>query len=138
MNFGNKKIVVQVIIFVATFIVAFFVTKVVLSKMNSFDSELEDTAQELNKKCPVMVDTETRLDSVKAEESKFCYFYSLVHVDTMENMEDAKAFLTKNAQANLDTTSKMKAYRENNVNLQYVYKNRRGQKLIEFTIKPKK
>ena len=85
-----------------------------------------------------MIDSETRLDSVKSVDGNFNYFYTLVNVDKMDNMEDAKAFLTKNAQTNLDTASTMKIYRENNVNLSYFYKNRRGQKLFEFTIKPKK
>ena len=138
MNFGNKKIVVQVIIFVATFSVAFFVTKVVLGKMNSQNGELVETAEQLDKKCPLMIDSETRLDSVKSVDGNFNYFYTLVNVDKMDNMEDSKAFLTKNAQTNLDTASTMKIYRENNVNLGYFYKNRRGQKLFEFTIKPKK
>ena len=138
MNLGNKKIVVQVLIFVATFSVAFFVTKVVLNKMNSFDDELVETAQQLNKKCPVMVDTETRLDSVKAEERKFSYFYTLVNIDATENMNDAKMYLIKNAQFNLDTTSTMKLYRENNIDLQYSYSNKKGKRLFEFTIKPKK
>lgn len=137
---AKRKLIFQIVLFAAIFLIAFFGTKIVLKEINAANQELIKTADELNKKCPKMIDQATRLDSVKAHQETMSYYYSLVTIEQSiqtEEVERIKAFLNKNAQSNLDTTPQMDYYRKNKINLHYFYKNKQGIKLFEFTIKPK-
>ncbi|HLA56811.1 MAG TPA: hypothetical protein VK623_11950 [Flavobacterium sp.] len=129
-----------IIIFVVTFAIAFFGTKYLFSG-NAVDRQLKKTAIEMNKKCPVNVDNETRLDSVASHEgAQIQYNYTLLnHVkeDTTIDYNAAKKYVLNNAQQNLDTNPQMEDFRKHDVAMKYRYNDKNGKFLFDFTIKAK-
>ena len=141
MGESKKKIISQVAIFAVTFIVAFFGTQYLMKSTNSSDKELMKISDDMNKKCPIMVDNETQLDNSKVFDNTLQYNYTLVNVvrnDSSFDLIGAKKFIMKNAQDNLDNRPEMKSYREKKVALKYNYKDKNGKNLFDFTINTKK
>ncbi len=141
MEESKKKIISQVAIFAVTFIVAFFGTQYLMKSINSSDKELMKISDDMNKKCPIMVDNETQLDNSKVFDNTLQYNYTLVNVvrnDSSFDLIGAKKFIMKNAQDNLDNRPEMKSYREKKVALKYNYKDKNGKNLFDFTINAKK
>lgn len=141
MEESKKKIILQVVIFAITFMVAFFGTQYLMKGGNSSDNELIKISDELNKKCPVMVDSETQLDNSKVFDNTLQYNYTLINVaknDTTFDSAGAKKFIQKNAQGNLDNRPEMKVYRDKKIALKYNYRDKNGKKLFDFIINSKK
>lgn len=141
MEESKKKIISQVAIFAVTFIVAFFGTQYLMKSFNSSDKELMKISDDMNKKCPIMIDNETQLDNSKVFDNTLQYNYTLINVvknDSSFDLVGAKKFIMKNAQDNLDNRPEMKSYREKKVALKYNYKDKNGKKLFDFTINSKK
>jgi hypothetical protein len=141
MEESKNKIISQVAIFAVTFIVAFFGTQYLMKSTNSSDKELMKISDDMNKKCPIMVDNETQLDNSKVFDNTLQYNYTLVNVvrnDSSFDLIGAKKFIMKNAQDNLDNRPEMKSYREKKVALKYNYKDKNGKNLFDFTINTKK
>ncbi len=140
MREGNKKKMVQTVIFILTFGAAFFGTKYVMSGFNLVEKELKKTALEINKSCPKIIDAETRLDSASADHKTLQYHYTILNwVKTARSGELAqdKKQVQVNAQMNLDTSTTMKEFREKGISLKYTYNNKNGQPIFNFTIKAK-
>ncbi len=138
MQEGNKKLVVQVVIFVVAFAIAFFGTRYVMSNFKSADSELKKEALKLNKDCPKLIDKETRLDSANTFDSTFEYHFSLINFskgDANLDVDGVKKMIRASAQENFDTNPEMKSFRDKNVSLKYSYKDKTGKDLFDFTIK---
>jgi hypothetical protein len=141
MEESKMKIISQVAIFAVTFIVAFFGTQYLMKGSNSSDKELIKISDDMNKKCPIMVDNETQLDNSKVFDNTLQYNYTLVNVvknDSSFDLIGAKKFIMKNAQDNLDNRPEMKSYREKKVALKYNYKDKNGKNLFDFTVNVKK
>jgi hypothetical protein len=141
MEKSKKKLVLQVAIFAITFIVAFFGTQCLMKSTNSSDKELMKISDDMNKKCPIMVDNETQLDNSEVFDNTLQYNYTLVNVaknDASFDSAGAKQFIMKNAQENLDNRPEMKTYREKKISLKYNYKDKNGKTLFDFTINAKK
>ncbi len=139
MEEGRKKIVLQVVIFVVAFAIAFFGTKYVMSSMKSGDSELQKAVIEINKDCPKVIDAETRLDSANTFDNTFQYNYTLVNFskdDPKLDIETVKKGIQSSAQENYNVNQAMKNFREKDVSLKYSYKDKTGKELFDFTIKP--
>lgn len=135
----KQKPGVQFAIFAVTFFIAFFVAKIIFSK--NTNEQLEEIAESLNAKTPLMLDAETRLDHVKVLADTLQYEYTLINVDkndTTTNVAEAKQFLMKQSQANLDSSPEMEEYRKKNISLNYHYRDKNGQELLEFNINPSK
>jgi len=134
---NNNKIRNQVLLFVGVFAIAFAGTQFAMSFFRGGNSKLKAVAQDLNKKGPQLIDSETRIDSTTAAGDTLVYHYTLVNLtkqDTTVNFEGAKAYIQKQAQANFDTNTKMNELREMKVKLKYEYSDKKGQPLFDFTI----
>jgi hypothetical protein len=140
MEKSTKSTLSAVAIFVVTFAVAFFGTKMLFG--NSTDKELKKISEQINKSCPINVDSETRLDSVSSfEGAKIQYHYTLVNVtreDTAFHSAEAKKFVLTQSQKSLDNNPQMADFRDKKVKMEYVYKDRNGKELFDFTITPTK
>lgn len=140
MEKASKSRLSAVLIFAVTFAIAFFGTKYLFSG-NSDDAKLKEIAAQINKSCPVVVDSETRLDNTEAfDGAKIQYNYTLLNVtkgDSTVNISDTKKFIEGQSQQNLDTNPQMHAFREMDITMKYHYKDKNGQFLFDFTIKPK-
>lgn len=96
-------------------------------------------ADELNKKCPATIDSETRLDSAEflPSENIFQYNYTLVNlekeaIDTLE----FKEILSPNIINNARTSPQMKLQRKYQTTLNYYYKDKNGEYACIISITP--
>ncbi len=102
------------------------------------DRALVELSSELNKRMPIVVDKETRLDSTAPSPSKtLSYQYTLVNFDGVKVEEKELAEIRTRAQANYQTNPAMKSLREMGVTLRYRYKNKSGAFVGEFSLTPK-
>jgi len=142
MEKSKKKIIWQALIFVVTFVVAFFATQYLMSDTSAVDKELKAVAEEMNKSCPMMIDKDTRLDNTIAlKNNTLQYNYTLLHIEKGAkdvNVEDIKKYIMSKSQENLNTNPEMDYYREKNTALKYYYKDKKGKYLLDFTITPEK
>jgi len=141
MEDGQKKLVSQIVLFIVVFAIAFFGTKYVMSALKSENSELKKAVAELNKDCPKVIDSETRLDSASTFDNTFEYHFTLINfskVDPKLNIESVKKEIQYSAQKNYDTNPAMAGFREKDVLLKYSYKDKAGKALFDFTVKTNK
>jgi hypothetical protein len=105
----------------------------------SVSSALASVAKTINASSPVMLDQETRLDTaVAGPGSRLTYVYTLVNRAKKDlNISQVRQNLRSQTLANYKTHPSMRELRENNVELRYRYKDRRGEVLFEFSIAPK-
>ncbi len=138
----KKKIsAVQIITFIVSFVVAFLVASYFLSKNEPPVNEtLVKISKEMNRSMPKMMDAETRLDSTSVGSKKLNYHYTLINIDKDSaylNFETVKSEMMEKAQSNLDTNPVMKEYRENDIALQYIFKDKNNNNIFDYTVKPK-
>jgi dihydroneopterin aldolase len=121
-------------------LVAFAVTG--CSKDAKVYNEVVKASEEMNKKCPMVIDADTRLDNTAATDNPITltYNYTAVTVEKKDvdpEVTNIKAAMIKSTQNNIDTSPAMKFYRDNHVNLKYSYKDKNGKFLFDYTITPK-
>jgi len=81
MSVGKKKSIETAVGVSVALIVAFLIKQIFFNP--SFEQEMIKTAGEMNKNLPVMLDSETRLDSVSAlPENIFQYNYTLINISS--------------------------------------------------------
>lgn len=136
----KKKISIpQMIVFGISFVLAYFAAQYFFSNNeSSVQAMLIETSKELNKSMPKMMDAETRLDSASAGNATLNYHYTLINVEKNNgelDFEAIKTELMKNAQDNLDTNPVMKAYRENDISLHYIFKDKQQNSVFDYTVK---
>jgi hypothetical protein len=104
----------------------------------SIDKNMMKVASQLNESCPMMVDSETRLDNTIALPKKvFQYFYTLVNVDKNEvDPLEIKNVIGPRIANIVKTNPDMKAMRDLNVVFKYSYKDKNGTFLFDVTISP--
>lgn len=128
---SNKKVVwsviVGAIVGVAAMVVAVNMVQKIFMKP-SLNTVMLHAASELNKSCPLFVDSETRLDNVTTLPNDiFQYNYTLVNlevgnIDTL-GMKEA---LEPNILNIVKTNPDMKFVRDNKATLSYYYKDKNG------------
>lgn len=142
MEESTKKYIYQAVIFTVTFIVAFFGTQYLFSDNDTVDAELKQIAKEMNANCPMRIDADTRLDNSMALGDKVLqYNYTLVNIvkeDPAFNTESVKKLATAHAKERLNANPIMKEYSEQDILLKYYYKDKNGNYLFDFVIKPEK
>lgn len=102
-------------------------------------NELKQTVAELNKKCPQMIDSETRLDNlVVMEPNKLIYNYSLIHL-LATNVDTAqfKLALWPGILSTIKISPEMKKLRDNNTLIEYAYFDMNKNHIYTFKITPK-
>jgi len=103
-----------------------------------YSSLLDQAAKEINVECPIMVDNETRLDSVAtAPNLTFIYYYSLIYMDKVNvNIEELKGYLKPNILDNAQYNEALQDFRQNKVSMVYRYADMEGSFLFEINVKP--
>ena len=95
-------------------------------------------ADELNKKLPMMVDGQTRLDQVSAKTGTLIYSYSLPNQNKGDvDFSALQKILRPNIIANYRDNQKMKELRKWNVSLDYQYKDKNGESIGEILVTTK-
>lgn len=95
------------------------------------DDALVNLSRHMNRKVPLMVDTDTRLDRVTAEPGhKLSYHYTLTAApkNEMNSKEFVKA-IRPMLQQRLCASSEMKGFLQNGVTIAYVYRGADGKPL---------
>jgi hypothetical protein len=112
--------------------------KMLVFKTPSHEAQLQQAASNLNKSCPMMIDPETRLDTVTIPEVRtFQYNYTLVNMEKASiDMEDLKNFLTPTIVENVKTSPQLQLFREQNTTLSYRYNDRDGAYLFDIVVTP--
>jgi len=111
-----------------------------LFKGPAFDKAMMEVASELNKSCPIMIDSETRFDNAVAlPDNIFQYNYTLINVlkDSV-NVEEFKDFLDPTITNYVKSNPDMKSLRENNTTINYYYKDKTGIFLFTVSVTPDK
>ena len=101
------------------------------------ESQLLKMSNEINKKCPLMVDPETRLDKTGAYRKRIYYYYTLVNYDISD--VDVKYLIYKVKPALLNkikTNTDLKFLREHKVTFIYNYRDKSGITIISFKFTP--
>lgn len=104
-------------------------------QFSSFDKQLKIAADEINKTCPMMIDSDTQLDKVENFPGKiFQYTYTLINstkadYDSIQFDSLMKSYVIENIKTNPD----LQIFRDNNVTIINNYKDKTGM-LIERII----
>lgn len=102
------------------------------------DKLLSTTAEELNKKCPMMVDQMTRWDNTVAMPGKVLqYNYTVVGMDKSQlDAAMINSHIKPMLVNNVKTNPEMKALRDKKVTFGYSYNDKNGVFISKFTITP--
>jgi hypothetical protein len=108
------------------------------SYFTSDEEKLIEFIKKVNKKCPAMVDSETRIDSVEFRDgTTLRYNYTLVNV--IAEKVDTAAFnraLWPGLLSNLRLSPDMQKLREDGLNAEYLYNDRSGKRISVIRITP--
>jgi hypothetical protein len=117
---------------------SYFAVQQLFFKAPSIDKVLMNTASEINKTCPVMVDEFTRLDNAIAlPNSTFQYNYSIINHDKTEmNLDTAKKYIEPVLLNKVKTDPDLKYFRDNDVILVYNYRDKNGVFVVKYSITP--
>lgn len=103
----------------------------------SIDEVLANTANEINRNLPMMVDQNTRLDSTAAlPESKLMYRYTILNIDPLPDGDVLVETLRPTTLNNYKTSQDMADLRKMNVTLVYSYADDKGNELAQFQVSP--
>jgi hypothetical protein len=102
------------------------------------EQQLKDGALVVNRTCPQMVDSETRLDSTNVvKEKTFSYYYTLVNRSKKDIDEVSfRQLLTPNLIQNIRTNEQLRFMRINQVTMVYNYLDKNGVKVLDIQITP--
>ena len=103
------------------------------------NSVLLKTANEINKKLPIMIDKNTRLDSTVGLNNKFQYNYTMVSFTSLEidqsTLKGQFPLMIKNRAC---SSKDMKRFFENGVTVDYVYRGKNGNSITTISVTPSK
>lgn len=103
----------------------------------SLDATLLKTASDLNSKLPVMVDSETRLDSTLGLNKTFRYNYTLVnHLSAELSAAQLDSTLGQKLLNNVCTSREMASFVDNGVAVSYAYFGNDGKQITVITVAP--
>jgi len=139
---ANNIRLLQVLIFIISFVAAYFVAAYFLDKNEiTPNAMLLEHARQENRNLPKMLDAETRLDSLSVENTTLKFHHTLLSTvkDSTElDFELIKEGMMKIAQENLDTNLVMKDYRDNDVSLHYIFIDKNKKEVFDYTVKSHK
>ena len=132
---GNKKII-GIVVGTVTFLLAYVLTQQFFSP--TFDKQLVQMSNELNKNCPIMVDQFTRLDNTLVLPNKTLqYNYTLVETAKAEfNLDTVRKYVEPDIISNVRTNPDMKFLRDKNVSFNYNYRDKNGEFVWKLAISP--
>ena len=99
--------------------------------------DLASTAEQMNSKCPEMVDPESRLDSVILLQETLSFYYTLPSKDkTGVGANAFRAFLMPGIIDNIRTNPRMEMFRDSSITMTFNYRDRSGELITEFSVEP--
>lgn len=134
----RRKKTLEFIVGAIFFGISYFAVQQLFFKAPSIDKILMNTASEINKTCPAMVDEYTRLDNALAlPNSTFQYNYSIINHDKTEiNLDTAKKYIEPVLLNRVKTDPDLKYFRDNDVILVYNYRDKNGAFVVKYSVTP--
>lgn len=141
MEGNNRKVIFQVVLFIATFLAAFFATKSFFGKSKERIA-MEQKIDSLNRKLPFVIEDFLRADKITIlDKDTLDYSFTLLTVDkgSPQVVIDAMKFDYRNrSQAHFDNDKRMQVFRDANAIIKYSYNDRNGKPLFSFVVKSDK
>ncbi|WP_445732129.1 hypothetical protein [Mariniflexile sp.] len=136
----SKKNIYPKLVGIIAFVLSFLAVQYFFFKKPSLDKVMVETASEINKSCPVMVDQNTRLDNTMAMPNNvFVYNYTLINLEKQDiDIDEMKNFIEPNVVNNMKTNPDMTLYRENRITMIYNYKDKNGEFVLKINVSPEK
>lgn len=134
----GRGINVRAIIGAVVGILICFGLQQLLFKKPSYDKVMVEAMNMINKACPMMADAETRLDNTTVIPPKtFQYNYTLVNIESgsIDTLE-VKKIMEPIVLNFVKTNPQMKMLRDNNLTLNYFYKDKNGVYLFQIPVTP--
>lgn len=106
-------------------------------KESELNSVLMQAASQINQNLPMMVDSETRLDSTVGINKTFRYNYTMINYPVEEL--DPKGFseaMRPQIVNSVCTTKEMEVFMKNGVPVTYAYHGKNGKQLTTITVEP--
>lgn len=109
-----------------------------LESDNEIDNVLAKVSAQINKKLPIKVDDDTRLDSVSAVPGQhFMYHYTLVALNGSDVSTDSFETVVKpQLKRRLCDSAEMQNFLKNGVTISYLYKGKDGQPIGSAKFEP--
>ena len=120
------------------FLLFYYAAQQLFFKSPSYDKEMMTIASELNKTCPIMVDSVTRFDNAVAlPVNTFQYNYTLIDIEigSIDTVE-FKNYLEPTITNFVKSCPQMKYQRDHNTTINYYYKDKYGNYLFSVSVKP--
>ena len=107
-------------------------------KSPSFEQVMLQAANEMNKSCPTMIDSETRLDSATVILPKiFQYNYTLINYEKEElDILELENMLEQSIVNSVRISPEMKDFRDNKVVINFYYNDKNGDYLLHISVSP--
>lgn len=103
----------------------------------TIDSQLQKISNEINKKCPMMVDSETRLDNTGVVGKSILYNYTFINYFTDElDVQFIETNLRETIRNQIKSNPDMKYLRDNRVTFVYNYKDKIGNHITSLKFTP--
>lgn len=138
-NAGKNKKFSRTILF-AIIVAILLIIRFAFAKDAPFKPVLKEAAMEVNKTCPQVIDKETRLDSVTVhDQNTFRYNYTLI--DQQKDSMDVEMFVLSVEPLMIDNAknnTELSLFRENQVTLEYVFRDASQQFVTRITITPER
>ena len=133
----RKKVILSIIAILCLAVLIFSILKFT-NKFGHIDKQLQQEAREKNRTCPQYVDQETRLDNTTALSGNiFQYNYTLVRrVKDSIQVEELRTYLEPSILNNIRTNPDLRYQRDNNVILNFNYKDKHGAFVLKISITP--
>jgi len=135
-NSTKKKKWLGILLGSIAFAVSYYGVQQLFKK--DLEAELTKIAIELNKKTPMQLDQFTRLDSLASKgKTNFMYYYTLLEAEKSEvNVDTINKYLRPKIIENASNNAQLKAYRKQNVTLDYLYYDRNGEFVMQINVEP--
>jgi hypothetical protein len=137
MDINFRKIILSAV----TIIVAaggYWYAQSLFSDKISFDEQLIKISEQINQNCPMVIDSETRLDNTIGGPGKmFMYNYTLVNMSKDEiDIPQFKTYIEPRVINNARTNNDMRSFRDNKVEMVYKYFDKNGVFVFDVRVLP--
>jgi len=135
---ADYKKLTGIIVGAISFLVAYFLVQQLFFKPPTLDKVMMKTASEINQSCPMMIDSETRLDNtIVLPANVFQYNYTLINMEKETvDVTALKNYLEPNITNFVRTNPDMKFQRDSKVTVNYYYKDKDGNYLFTISVTP--
>lgn len=99
---------------------------------------LQEFSEKTNRKCPMVVDKNTRLDNTIVLSNKTVqYNYTFINLEKKDfNFKGIESHFKPNILNNVKTNPGLKFFRDNKVTLSYSYKDKNGNFIFKYKVSP--